>query len=380
VPEPRRISDEELFNPELLTAGWRRHLKASEPGRLAAAAYRRRRLPLQLLRAPRLPTPSPAAPRRTVRAVVWVPAGPGSLQGVLAAWESATASSPNDVALLVTDDWSRDAHAAALHAHTPDAIVVRTRTPSGGPPRLWPVTALALSTALQTFDFDLFIKFDTDALVVGPGWIDGIANALAAAQAAPVVTGAMDAGTPAEVLPRDTPVGIGGAFIDRPDGAFETDRPYHRRVVAGEIPRDARFADWAQRAERGGWPSGSIVQGGCLVMTRALCEAVVADGALAYRPRLRTIVSEDLLLTMLAYALGFRAASLGGADGPLAIANKHLPLPASELLDPASRWLVAHSTKVGMDGESEAQLRERAREARARWMVPQTHPAPSYRQ
>lgn len=370
MADPRHPSGEELFNPELQTAGWRRRLKASEPGRVAAALFRRRWLARQLLRAPGgLRATSVGAPteRRRVRAVVWIPAGPGALDGVLAAWESAAASSPGEVALLVTDDWSHDAHAAAIHARVPDAIVVRTRVPSGGPPRLWPVTALALRAALAHFDFELFVKFDTDALAVGPGWVDGIAAAIAAAQEAAPIHADEDAGTPAAALPSATPVGIAGSFIERPDGEQETDRPYHRGVLGGELPHDAQLAAWVAGAERGGWPAGSIVQGGCLVVTRALAEAIGANGALDYRPRLRTIVSEDLLITVLAYALGFRAASLGGPLGPLAIANKHLPLPLDELVDPASRWLVTHSTKVGLDGEAEAVIRERVRVASGGW-------------
>lgn len=311
------------------------------------------------------PTP-PAAPRR-VRAVVWIPAGPGSLDGVLAAWESAVASSPGEVALLVTDDWSSDAHLAAIRAHVPDAVVVRTRTPSGGPPRLWPVTALALRTALAHFEFDYLVKFDTDALAVGPHWVQGIASAIAAAQLADPVTAPEDAGSPAVTLPAAVPIGIAGAFIERPDGEQETDRPYHQRVIRGEVPRDGQVASWVRRAEAQGWPFGSIVQGGCLTLTHELCAAIADAGALDYRPRMRTIVSEDLLLTVLAYAFGFRAASLGGPSGPLAIANKHLPLPVEELVDPASRWLVAHSTKVGLAGEPEAEIRDRARAARSSW-------------
>lgn len=370
MPDRRPPSEAELFNPELQTAGWRRRLKASEPGRLAAALYRRRALPVQMLRAPGglrdAPAPVPGA-RRRVRAVVWIPAGPGALDGLLAAWESASASSPGEVALLVTDDWSGDAHAAAITARVPDAVVVRTRTPSGGPPRLWPVTALALRTALTHFEFDYFVKFDTDALAVGPGWIEGIARAIAAAQLADPITAPEDAGSPAERLPSSVPIGIAGAFIERPDGEQETDRPYHQRVIRGEVPRDGQVASWVRRAEAQGWPFGSIVQGGCLTLTHELCAAIAHTGALDYRPRVRTIVSEDLLLTVLAYALGFRAASLGGPAGPLAIANKHLPLPLDELLDPASRWLVAHSTKVGLGGEPEAEIRARARQTRSDW-------------
>lgn len=372
MPDRRPPSEAELFNPELATSAWRRRLKASEAGRIAAMAYRRRKLPLQVLRAPgglRAPQPRVPAPaeRQRVRAVVWIPAGPGALPGLLAAWESVAASSPGEVALLVTDDWSPDAYRAAIEAEVPGAVVVRPRVPSGGPPRLWPVTALAVATALAHFDFDLLIKFDTDAIAVGPGWVGGIAAAIERAQAAAPAVGPEDAGTIAERVDAAVPIGLAGSFIDRPDGAVETDRAYHRAVLKGEAPRDPAIADWSARAAAAGWPAGSIVQGGCLVMTRAFCEALVAEGTLTYRPRLRTIFSEDLLLTVLAYALGFRAASLGGPAGPLAIANKHLPLPLSELLDPASRWLVAHSTKVGLDGEPEAAIRGAVRAAAAGW-------------
>ncbi len=346
--------DEERFNPEAATPLWRRRLKASEAGRIAAALYRRRRLVRQLFAAPgglrSSIAPAPAS-RRRVRVVCWMPAGPGAHDALLDTYASAVASSPGEVALLVTDDWTPDCFAAAITAAVPDAVVVRTRVPSGGPPRLWPVTALAIGTALKHFEFDYLVKLDADALVVGPGWAEGIGAAIHREEhRAPAV-----------------PVGIAGAFRDRPDGGLEVDEPYHRRVLAGELPHDDTLADWHARALEGGWPDGSIVQGGCLVLAQACCEAIAREGALRYRPRLRTIVSEDLLLTVLAYALGFRAASLGGAGGPLAIANKHLPLPLDELVDPASRWLVAHSTKVGLAGESEGEIRSRAASARAGW-------------
>lgn len=353
---------EHHFNPELATPGWRRRLKASEPGRVLAALYRRRRLPRQLLGAPGgLRAPQPLAPpqRRRVRAVCWMPAGPGARDALLDTWASAQASSPGEVALLITDDWTPDCDAASIHAVLPDAVVVRPPLPTGGPPRLWPITALAIETALAHFDFDLLIKLDSDALVVGPGWIEAIADAIDVDQPSALTLASQHTGSP--------PVGIAGAFRARPDGALETDEDYHRRVLAGEHGHDAALDGWVARALDAGWPQGSIVQGGCLVLTRGLCEAIVTAGGLAYRPRLRTIVSEDLLLTVLAYAFGFRAASLGGPQGPMAIANKHLPVALEALLDPSSRWVVTHSTKVGLGGEPEPQLRAQARSARADW-------------
>ena len=292
-----------------------------------------------------------------------MPAGPGAHDALLDTWASAEASSPGEVGLLVTDDWTSDCDQATLRRSVPEAVVVRPRLPTGGPPRLWPITTLAIAAARAHFDFDLLIKLDTDALGVGPGWIEAIAAAIDSDEASDVNACPADGAAPAW----QAPVGIAGAFRERADGERETDEPYHRRVLAGELEHDPVLAAWVQRARDAGWPHGAIVQGGCLVMSRAYCEALVTAGALAYRPRLRTIVSEDLLLTVLAYSLGFRAASLSGRSGPMAIANKHLPLPLDELLDPASRWVVAHSTKVGLDGEPEAELRGRAAAQRRRW-------------
>lgn len=359
MPEHAPQPPIEHFNPEASTPPWRRRLKASEPGRIAAALYRRRRFVRQVLAAPgprRLPAPElpPPAARRRVRGVCWIAAGPGEVDALLDTWASAIASSPGDLALLVTDDWTPDAHASAIQASVPDAVVVRTRVPSGGPPRLWPLTALALRTALTHFDFDLIVKLDTDALVVGPDLVATLERTFAQA-------GAEGAPTPAP------PIGIAGSFQVRPDGQPESDADYHRRVLAAEEPRDPQLAAWAAAARTAGYPEGSNVQGGCLVLTRTYVEALSRSGALEYVPRLPSIVSEDLTLTVLAYAHGFRAWSLGGPAGPYAFANKHLPLPVDELLDPESRWLVTHSVRRGLGGESESTIRERARRARAGW-------------
>ncbi|MBJ7472322.1 MAG: hypothetical protein JHD16_13530, partial [Solirubrobacteraceae bacterium] len=142
-------TDEERFNPEVATPLWRRRLKSSEAGRIAAALYRRRRLPRQLFAAPGgLRNIYPPAPehRRRVRVVCWMPAGPGARAHLLDTYASALASSPGELGLLVTDDWTPDCFSAAITSVVPDAVVTRTRIPSGGPPRLWPMTALAIGT------------------------------------------------------------------------------------------------------------------------------------------------------------------------------------------------------------------------------------------
>lgn len=351
-----------LFDAGADSAPWRKRAKQTEAGRLVAALYRRRKLPGQLWRARPLRGPEVAAgtggmqpERRTVKAICWISAGPGSYERVLDTWASVKASSPGDgeVALLVVDDWTHDCTAQAITAQIPDAVVVRTPFPTVGAPRLWPVMATALRAAQRHFDYELILKFDDDALAVGPG----VRQAVAA-----LLTEQAESSAPSEL-----PVGLVGPYGVRPDGELEGDEPYHTAAVAAEERRDRTMREWAQRARANGWREGSTVQGGAMALTRPLVDAFEAGGAFEYVPRLRTIMSDDITVTVAAYAFGFRALEAGGPSGPYAFANKHLPLPLERLLDPDSPWLVAHSTRVGMAGEPEAEIRSRVRAARAQW-------------
>jgi len=56
----------------------------------------------------------------------------------------------------------------------------------------------------------------------------------------------------------------------------------------------------------------------------------------------------------------------------VAVANKGLPLPTRQIID--GPWVAAHSVNHGYHGEREAELRERFREARRRWLA--SIPAP----
>jgi len=341
----RKPAESELFNPEASTPAWRTRLKDTEAGRLVAALHRRRRVPRQLLSAPgglrHAPLPVPARPRR-VRTVVWLPAGPGGMREQLVdTWNSVRASS-DDVALIVTDDWTTDCDRESLASLGPDVVVARPRLPSAGPPGLWPVTVLALRTALQQFDFEQFLKIDTDALVTAPHMADRLD----------------------ELLTDDPTVGVIGTFLERVTGELETDRPYHRRILAGELPHDPQLAEWRRDALARGWPDGGIVQGGCMVFRRSCIDAIVAAGMLDWKPRMRSLVSEDLALTMMAYTCGFHALGAGGPTGAFAIANKHLPISLDDAVA-GTQWLIVHSTRVGLDGEPESEIRARAKAAPA---------------
>jgi hypothetical protein len=276
--------------------------------------------------------------------VVWFPVGPGSRDALLDSVESVIASDGADSQILVVDDCSVDAREAIVRERFPEVDYRRKRFPGGGPPNMWAVVRTALEHALARYDFELWLKMDTDALAVGPGLS---AETIARLDAVPNA-------------------GVAGSFQIRADGAPE-DHVYHAQVLARERKRDRMLDAAADRASVAGWRPGDIVQGGVCAVTRPACDALVREGWLGWNQRWHQLSSEDFALSLFALAAGFELVSIGGPDGIYAVGNKHLPLPKEQL---SSRpWVAAHSLKHGHDGEDEAELRNFFRARRAEWPV-----------
>lgn len=338
---------------EATASAWRETVKRVLPGRMVAAAWRRRRTPLQTARAHaadrtdrrhgRVPPPGPR--RREVRSVVCTFAGPGELDALLDSAAALKASDGDASQLLVVDDCSVDSRAAVLHEHLEGVDVLRTRYSTGGPPNLWELARMGLEQALDRYSFEQWVKMDTDALCVGPGLSRRTLSALA-----------------------ETPdVGIAGSFRMRADGRPE-DHVYHAKIIGREIARNRMLAAGVERAEAAGWRRGDAVQGGCMCITRSAAQALRDQGWLGWSRPWHSLLAEELVLTLFIRAAGFEAVSLGGPDdGLLAVANKGLPLSKEELAD--GRWVGAHSVRHGVNGESEAELRSFFAARRAGWLA-----------
>jgi len=336
--------------PAALSPGWKPFVKRFLPGRMLAAALRHRRAPLSVLRGRRTARDDrrmgriapPAPRRRSVRSVVCFVSGPGRPAELLDSIESVLVSDGESSQVVVIDDFSIDSREALVRERYPEVAVVPLPVPSGGPPRMWPHVALALHHARECYDFELFVRLDTDALVVGPGLSQRALEAVGGADRA----------------------AIAGSVVVRADGEPE-DHGYHARVVRGEQRYDRALARAVDAAFARRWTPGRVVQGGALCVTRAGVDAMASGGWLGYRQPWHSNATDDLLLSIFASAAGAELVSIGGPGGIFAVANKHLPVATEELAE--GRWLVAHSTRLGFEGEDEATLRERFRASRATW-------------
>ena len=327
-------------------------LKRTGLGRRLAALRRRRRVPQAAWRARRAaredrrrgrPDPPPPPSPRKVRSVVCFLAGPGQLEPLLDSIESVRRSDGDDTQVIVVDDGTADVRAADVREHFPEVDVVRNRLATGGPPNLWPTTQMGLRRALERYDFEQWIKMDTDALITGPALSESLLGRIAAAGGN---------------------VGMAGCHGIRADGQIET-YAWHASVLAREEPHDAILREAARRARANGWRDGEQVHGGVFTVTRAACDAIAAEGWLDWKRPWHSLTSEDFTLALFCRALGFDLLSIGGPDGIIATANKHTPLPKEQIAD--GPWIAAHSVRHGVDGEDEAQLRDFFRERREGW-------------
>jgi len=277
-----------------------------------------------------------------VRSVVYFISGPGRPAELLDSIDSVLASDGDDSQVIVVDDFSIDPREALVRERYPEVAVLPMRIPSGGPPRMWPHVQLALRHARENYDFELFLRLDTDALVVGPDVSRRTLDVVGAADRA----------------------ALAGSVVVRADGEPE-DHGYHARIVRRERRYDRALAAALDAAVARGWAPGRVVQGGAQCMTRAGVDAVAHAGWLDYRQPWHSNASDDLLLSIFASSAGAELVSIGGPDGVFAVANKHLPVATSELAN--GHWLVAHSTRLGFEGEDEATLRELFRASRPAW-------------
>jgi hypothetical protein len=198
--------------------------------------------------------------------------------------------------------------------------------------------------AVEHYDFSLYVKMDTDAIVTAPSFSD----------------------TVLEHLGRRERPGIAGSCGVRCDGA-EEDRRFHQLVLAREMRRDRPLRTAYERAIAAGWRDGEIVQGGALCITPEAAREISQEGWLHWRRPLSSQLPDDLLVSMFIAAYGYELVSLGHPEGIFAIGNKYIPLAKEDVA--TGPWVVAHSTREDIADTPEPELRAFFRQHRDAWQL-----------
>jgi hypothetical protein len=261
----------------------------------------------------------------SVRLAVVLPAGPDDdAPDTLA---SVLAYCPPPRGVVVIDD------AGGGHAHLRDAAagVHVIPTPPGAPGSrggLYAKLAAGYRFALARLPFDVLLRLDADALVIGPG----LARAAAARFAA------------------EPGVGLLGAYRLGPDGGERAFAPAARLLAAETGVRGLRRPALRRtlRAVRAparahGYVDGEHALGGCYLHSRAAVAALGRRGFLDLEPLRASRLGEDHLFALLTRAAGLRLGDFGGPGDPLCLRWQGLPAHPEALA--AAGKLVAHSVR-----------------------------------
>lgn len=317
--------------------------KGTLVGRMALTARRCRRAPVVALRAHRADradrlTLPPRDGRRSYRALYVVPVGPGEWPALRDTIESILHYEDADTKIVVADDSSIDSRAGVVRKQFPQVDVCRARWPSCGGFRIYPMLARVVDECLQRYDFEVLAKFDTDALMTGPGL-----------------------GTYAVQRFREDPgLGMIGTHRIRGDGVLE-DYTLDRWLLSRQLGDSRVLRKLVESAQRNGYNGEKCLSGVCF-LPRAALEGAKQQGLLHHRLPWWMVLGDDTRLTLVTLAAGYGLGSMGGPSEPTIIAPHILPVPKEAVRHQGK--LAIHSTRRGLHGESEDELRSWFRKIR----------------
>jgi hypothetical protein len=244
-------------------------------------------------------------------------------------------------AVVLVDDAQGRVDLAAAAALSDDVHVLPAPAGAAGAQGgLWVKLAAGYRRALEVCAFDVLLRIDADALVIGAG-VEAAAR---------------------ERFRADPRVGLLGSYRIGPDGGVRDWTPAARvlRRETGLVGwlRDPRLRALLRqlraRAAANAYQAGEHPLGGAYIHAGAAVRAMQAHGWLDLPLLAHSGMGEDHLFSLLTVAAGFRIADFGGPDDPLAVRWRGLPAHPSQLL--AEGKLVTHSVRF-WDDLDEAAIR-----------------------
>lgn len=310
--------------------------KGTLAGRMLLTAWRCRRAPVIAWRANRAdradrPALPPPDRRRRYCAVYVVPTGPGEWPALRDTIESILHYEDADTKVVVADDSSIDSRAGVVRKEFPQVDVIRTRWPTSGGFRNYRLLACAVRACLARYDFDVLGKIDTDALITGPGLS---ARATRRFQENPSL-------------------GMLGTYGLRGDGVPE-DYTLDRWLLSRQISCNRSLGRLVDDARHNGY-TGAKCHGGIYFLARAALEEAERQGLLQRRMPWWLILAEDTLFSLMTLAAGYSLGSIGGPGESTISGQNFLPIPMKAVRSEGK--LAIHSTRRGLDHETEEDLR-----------------------
>jgi len=265
----------------------------------------------------------------TTRNAVVMAVGPGAIANTLDTIDSLLFYASADTKLFLVDDCTADGTYPALQAIGDPRIVLLRNDRPYGYAGLLATLATGFRACLARGPFATVLKFDTDALMTGPGVFDDVWD----------------------FLHLNQHVGICGRHLLNYDGGSKSFRTHTAAMLqrCGFPPRDDRaeggFGWICAAAMRRGWGLGENIFGGAYFLRYACLAKMAAHGYLDPVTRPANWIAEDVYYTMCAVATGYDRAHFAAPLAPLALAHGCLPTSVAALH--ADGMKVLHSVDKG---------------------------------
>jgi hypothetical protein len=252
------------------------------------------------------------------RLAVVIPAGPGDTP--VDTLESVFCYSNPELVVVIDDTRGRGID------FTHEKVVVLPAVAHGGWGGLWVNLAMGFRYAIEHAKFDVLIRLDTDALLLGPGLAEAAAREFA---------------TKPEV-------GALGAYRFGPDGSIRDWAPARRAIraetgVLGLRHPARRRTLRALVASAADYVLGEHALGGVVMYRSEMLHEMHRRDLLNFPELVNSRLGEDHIFGLLTAVSGYRTADFSRPEDPMAVRWKGLPSSPEELL--RAEKLVVHSIR-----------------------------------
>jgi hypothetical protein len=243
-----------------------------------------------------------------------------------------------DNRIIIQDNSTNQNVGEQLLQSFPNLIVIRTPENYGLSAGLYKAESLAYLYAYTTFEFQVLIRMDTDALMTGAGLED---EAIARFTQNPNL---------AQL--GEYKIGCNGEISE-----FSWPRQELLKEIsqAGWLQDKGRcevLRELVEKAQANGYELGEHILGGVSILSPRFVERLVQENLLLREEIRRSRLQEDHVFSLLAKALGMDLGEFGGPNDPMAIRWQGLPCSPEEVVRRKKK--IIHSTRFWEDRDEDS--------------------------